>query len=144
MAMAYRQKFKKDFFIDIVGYRRYGHNEQDQPAYFFLKTDLLSRWCIKVLEKDKHVIIYMQIRLNKKELLMKIRLRKYGEENFQKLIMHMLKVWKKHLRLVNGGCQLIIVSLIIRVLEKLKILVLVYKYYINLVKKLLLSQRLLL
>ena len=33
IAVAYRQKFKKDIFIDIVGYRRYGHNEQDQPAF---------------------------------------------------------------------------------------------------------------
>ena len=31
--MAYRQKFKKDFFIDIIGFRRYGHNEQDQPFF---------------------------------------------------------------------------------------------------------------
>ena len=33
IAVAYRFKFKKDIFIDIVGYRRYGHNEQDQPAF---------------------------------------------------------------------------------------------------------------
>ena len=33
IAVAYRQKFNKDIFIDIVGYRRYGHNEQDQPAF---------------------------------------------------------------------------------------------------------------
>lgn len=33
IAVKYRQKFKKDFFVDIVGYRRYGHNEQDQPAF---------------------------------------------------------------------------------------------------------------
>lgn len=33
IAVAYRQKFKKDFFIDIIGYRRYGHNEQDQPFF---------------------------------------------------------------------------------------------------------------
>lgn len=33
IAVAYRQKFQKDIFIDIVGYRRYGHNEQDQPNF---------------------------------------------------------------------------------------------------------------
>ena len=33
IAVAYRQKFKKDIFIDIVGFRRYGHNEQDQPSF---------------------------------------------------------------------------------------------------------------
>jgi 2-oxoglutarate dehydrogenase E1 component len=32
-AVAYRQKFNKDIFIDIVGYRRYGHYEQDQPFF---------------------------------------------------------------------------------------------------------------
>lgn len=31
--MKYRQAFKKDIFVDIIGYRRYGHNEQDQPAF---------------------------------------------------------------------------------------------------------------
>ncbi len=33
IAAAYRAKFKKDIFIDIVGFRRYGHNEQDQPLF---------------------------------------------------------------------------------------------------------------
>jgi 2-oxoglutarate dehydrogenase E1 component len=42
LAIKYRQKFKKDVFVDIIGYRRYGHNEQDQPAYAFNYVDLLN------------------------------------------------------------------------------------------------------
>lgn len=33
LAVAYRQKFGKDFLIDLVGYRRLGHNEQEEPAF---------------------------------------------------------------------------------------------------------------
>jgi 2-oxoglutarate dehydrogenase E1 component len=33
MAMAYRREFAKDFLIDVVGYRRWGHNEGDEPAF---------------------------------------------------------------------------------------------------------------
>ncbi len=33
MAYAYRAEFHKDFLIDLIGYRRYGHNEGDEPAF---------------------------------------------------------------------------------------------------------------
>src|SRR5438445_488461 len=33
LAMLYRDKFHGDVVIDVVGYRRWGHNEGDEPAY---------------------------------------------------------------------------------------------------------------
>ncbi len=33
LAVAYRVKFRKDFVIDLVGYRRSGHNENDDPTF---------------------------------------------------------------------------------------------------------------
>jgi len=33
IAVAYRIAFKRDILIDLVGYRRYGHNEGDEPAF---------------------------------------------------------------------------------------------------------------
>ncbi|TVR74273.1 MAG: 2-oxoglutarate dehydrogenase E1 component [Marinilabiliales bacterium] len=33
LAMEYRQKYHSDVFIDILGYRRFGHNEGDEPRF---------------------------------------------------------------------------------------------------------------
>lgn len=65
-AIVYRQKFHKDFVIDLIGYRRYGHNEGDEPRFtqplMYHKIDahpsIRKLWAAKleaegVLEQDE-------------------------------------------------------------------------------------------
>ncbi len=33
LAFAYRERFQRDFLIDLIGYRRHGHNEGDEGAF---------------------------------------------------------------------------------------------------------------
>ncbi|MEO6866993.1 MAG: 2-oxoglutarate dehydrogenase E1 component, partial [Gaiellales bacterium] len=38
LAVAYRSRFGEDVLIDVIGYRRHGHNETDEPNYTQPKT----------------------------------------------------------------------------------------------------------
>lgn len=62
LAYAYRREFKKDVVIDLVCYRRYGHNEADEPAY----TQPLMY--AKIEERRSVRKLYTQLLLNRREL----------------------------------------------------------------------------
>jgi len=51
LAHAYRERFHKDFLIDLVGYRRWGHNEGDEPAFTqpLLYTDIAGHPTVRAL-----------------------------------------------------------------------------------------------
>ncbi len=41
LAVEYRRRFHRDALIDLIGYRRFGHNEADEPAY--TQPDMYAR-----------------------------------------------------------------------------------------------------
>jgi 2-oxoglutarate dehydrogenase E1 component len=62
LAFAFRQEFEKDIVIDLVCYRRYGHNEADEPAF----TQPLMY--AKIDERRSVRKIYTESLLNRGEL----------------------------------------------------------------------------
>ncbi len=55
LAMRYRQTFKKDVGIDVICYRKYGHNEGDEPLYTqpVMYTKLKDHQTLTVLYAQK-------------------------------------------------------------------------------------------
>jgi len=60
LAFAYRQKFQRDFIIDLIGYRRHGHNEGDEPAFtqprlyatIARQPTVRERWAATLVERE--------------------------------------------------------------------------------------------
>ena len=78
MAVEYRQKYFKDIFIDLLCYRKYGHNEGDEPRFTQPKL-------YEVIAQHKNPReIYMQKLLN--EGLVESNIVKELEKDFKVLL----------------------------------------------------------
>ncbi|MFP4058979.1 MAG: 2-oxoglutarate dehydrogenase E1 component [Bacteroidales bacterium] len=94
MAMEYRQEFHSDVFIDILSYRKYGHNEGDEPRFTqpllynaiakhpnprdiysrkLIEQGLFSEDVIREIESDFDKILEDKLELAKKDRRVEIK-----------------------------------------------------------------------
>lgn len=78
MAVAYRQEFNTDVFVDMVCYRRWGHNESDNPAF----TQPLM-W--RLIDKHKNPREVYVEQLSKRNDVSRELAEKMAAEYFEKL-----------------------------------------------------------
>jgi 2-oxoglutarate dehydrogenase E1 component len=85
LALEFRQKFKRDVFVDIVCYRKHGHNEADEPVY---TQPLLYRKIAEHLPVSKILLNRMLLEgdiTEKEALAMQTGFERLLEDAFQKV-----------------------------------------------------------
>ena len=70
VALDYRNDFNKDVFVDLIGYRKYGHNEQDNPRFtqpvMYKTIDAMKSMTEKYCERLVSEGIFTQAEIDQK------------------------------------------------------------------------------
>lgn len=104
LAMEFRQTFHRDVFIDILGYRKYGHNEGDEPRFTqpllykaiakhpnpreIYNEKLLQQGAVEASlakEMEKHFKDQLQERLDEAKQITKNEIKPFLEEDWSKI-----------------------------------------------------------
>jgi 2-oxoglutarate dehydrogenase E1 component len=102
LALEFRQRFRRDIFIDILCYRKYGHNEGDEPRFTqptlykaiskqsntrdiygqsLVQKGIFSEEDLKTAEKDFNDILETKLELSKEKD--KVHIKQFLEEDWR-------------------------------------------------------------
>ncbi|GJJ77187.1 probable 2-oxoglutarate dehydrogenase E1 component DHKTD1 [Entomortierella parvispora] len=78
IAFEYRNKFRKDVILDLIAYRRWGHNELDEPAFTqpLMYNNIRARKSVPKLYEEK---------LMAEDILTKASIDEFRQDYFEKL-----------------------------------------------------------
>ncbi|MDB6097125.1 MAG: 2-oxoglutarate dehydrogenase subunit [Francisellaceae bacterium] len=94
LAFEYRAKFNKDVFIDLVSYRRHGHNEADEPAATQPNMYLKIRQQATVLNIYAKALIAQQLMTQMQIDELALNFRKLLDEAKESGANNLVKDWK--------------------------------------------------
>jgi 2-oxoglutarate dehydrogenase E1 component len=109
IAVRYRQKWNKDVIIDIVCYRKYGHNEGDEPMYsqgpmyniIKEKQTPASLYANDLIKKN--IISTNYLSQLKEEFKQKLDLEYVLAQNYTPLIQSFEGLWKGYVRSIDAN-----------------------------------------
>ena len=88
LAADFRDKFSRDVYVDIVGYRKLGHNEQDMPRFTQPKM-------YELIDKQKSMYLKYKERLIKEGVI--------TEEEFTKKLDSYMRKLEEHHQIAKSG-----------------------------------------
>lgn len=116
LAMEYRQTFKSDVFVDILCYRKYGHNEGDEPRFTqpilykeIAKHPNVKDIYLKKLVKDntfaenellkieENFVIFLEDKLSLAKTFQKIKIKQFLKDDWQNYIYPQSKDFEKEI-----------------------------------------------